>query len=254
MKAYLAIKFKEDYSNKKLIEDISNALETAGIEVSIIVNKIQDVEPDVLMVHIFKMIDGCDFTIVEISEKGVGLGIEAGYTFASGKPVILIAKKGTEISETMKGIAKRIYFYEQPNDLIKTFTHFQIESKGVTFIIMRPDGKFLLQQRDEHSKRYKNMWCFPGGACEESEEYLYTLIREVKEEYELDIQKENCEFLMTRVGGQMQVYICKVDGLQEPVMHEGKDMKWSSLEEIKTMTLGFNQKGIVDKLEEYLNK
>ena len=76
MKAYLAIKFHEDYKNRKLIEKISES-------------------------------------------KGVGLGIEAGYAYSRKKPVIVIAKKGSETSTTMKGVAKKVISYAKPEELVQ---------------------------------------------------------------------------------------------------------------------------------------
>jgi nucleoside 2-deoxyribosyltransferase len=69
----------------------------------------------------FELINKSDFLIIEFSDKGVGLGIEAGYAYAKGIPIIVIAKKGSDISNTLKGIAKKIIFYEDPEELVKEF-------------------------------------------------------------------------------------------------------------------------------------
>jgi nucleoside 2-deoxyribosyltransferase len=124
MKAYLAIKFHENAANKKLILDISTALKFTGINVT---NMHRDYEkwgkvkysPDKLMKLTFKEIDNSDCLIVEFSEKGVGLGIEAGYAFAKKIPIIVIAKKGSDISSTLKGITKKIIYYKNPSELTK---------------------------------------------------------------------------------------------------------------------------------------
>ena len=117
MKAYLAIKFKEDNSNKKQIENICRVLENSSIET---ISMIRDYEKwgevkfssDELMTETFKAIDSSELIGVEFSEKGVGLGIEAGYAYAKGKPIIVIAKEGSDISNTLKGISKDIIFYK----------------------------------------------------------------------------------------------------------------------------------------------
>ena len=105
------------------------------------------------------------------------------------------------------------------------------------------------------------MWCFPGGGCDENEEYIDTLIREVKEEYDLSINKEDCKLFMTQTNlnpfvGKMffarQIFICNVDFTQIPVLHEGADMQWMNIDQIKKMKLGFHQSYIVPKLEKYL--
>ncbi|MEI6479992.1 MAG: nucleoside 2-deoxyribosyltransferase [bacterium] len=123
MKAYLAIKFKEDNSNRETIESISSVLGRLGMET---VSMARDYEkwgevvftPDELMEKTFKEIDLSDLLIIEFSEKGVGLGIEAGYAYAKQKPIIVIAKEGSDISSTLKGVAKDVIFYNDPEELI----------------------------------------------------------------------------------------------------------------------------------------
>lgn len=87
-----------------------------------------------------------------------------------------------------------------------------MQEKGTTFIICRPDNTMLMQLRDDKSKFYPNMWCFPGGGCEKNEEPIDTIIREAKEEYELQVEKNLADFyLFVRTSpywvGLMIVYI-----------------------------------------------
>ena len=124
MKAYLAIKFHEDYSNKILIEEIINSLKNIGIEAITLAKDYENwgetrFSPEELMELTFKLISQSDLLIVEFSEKGVGLGIEAGYAHAKGIPIIVIAKRDSEISDTLRGIAKEIIFYDKVGDLEK---------------------------------------------------------------------------------------------------------------------------------------
>ena len=73
------------------------------------------------------MIDECDIVVIELSEKGVGLGIEAGYAYAQGIQVVSVAKRGSDISETLRGISSRVAFYESFDDLSPLFADlFQI--------------------------------------------------------------------------------------------------------------------------------
>lgn len=122
MKAYLAIKFKEDFSNRILIEAISTFLKNDGIETMVMARDHEKwgekkFAPEKLMAKTFEEIDSADFLVIEFSEKGVGLGIEAGYAYAKQKPIIVIAKDGSDISSTLKGIAAKILFYKKPEDL-----------------------------------------------------------------------------------------------------------------------------------------
>ena len=119
MKAYLAIKFKTDFSNKEEVEDITSALDKDGIKTVNMVQYGNDAfTPQELMQKTFEEIDASDILVIEFSEKGVGLGIEAGYACAKQKPIFVIAKKSSDISSTLEGIAKEVIFYDKPEDLV----------------------------------------------------------------------------------------------------------------------------------------
>jgi len=122
MKAYIGIKYHEDYSNKIVIDEISSVLEQKGYETICIVRDMKNegetkYTPWELMKLTFEKIDGCDLVVIDLTEKGVGLGIEAGYAYAKGIPIITIAKKGSDISETLAGISKEIIFYNNIEDV-----------------------------------------------------------------------------------------------------------------------------------------
>jgi 2'-deoxynucleoside 5'-phosphate N-hydrolase len=79
-------------------------------------------EPEDLMRRTLQAIDVSDVVLLEFSEKGVGLGIEAGYAYAKGEPVVVVAKQGADISTTLRGISQKILFYssrEELADLVK---------------------------------------------------------------------------------------------------------------------------------------
>lgn len=131
MEAYLAIKFHEDLRNRELIEQISEALRKAGFETTVMVRdheKWGEVKftPEELMKLTFQLIDKSDVLVIELSEKGVGLGIEAGYARSKNIPIIIIAKKGSEISNTMRGVARQIIFYGEPEELAQKFRELQL--------------------------------------------------------------------------------------------------------------------------------
>lgn len=122
MKTYLAIKFKEDGSNRELIERLSKRLEQGGIETVVFYRDYENwgekkFEPKELMHLAHEATNACEAVLIEFSEKGVGLGIEAGYAHAKGKPVHVIAATGSEISDTLRGIAASITFYDTPETL-----------------------------------------------------------------------------------------------------------------------------------------
>lgn len=122
MKIYFAIKYHEDNKNRELIESISDILDQYGHNSICIAKDIEkwgenSYDPRELMQISFTVIDKADLVLIEFSEKGVGLGIEAGYAKATNKPIIVICKSGSDVSDTLKGIAKEILFYEKLSDL-----------------------------------------------------------------------------------------------------------------------------------------
>jgi 8-oxo-dGTP pyrophosphatase MutT (NUDIX family) len=124
--------------------------------------------------------------------------------------------------------------------------------RGVVFIILRPDNTSLLQLRDGNSRRFPHRWCWPGGACDSGESFVDTTIREIKEEYELLVEKENITLLMSKYFGQQKIFICKVSQDVLPVMHEGADMKWMGVDEIESISLGYNQADVLRNFRKYL--
>ena len=125
MRVYISIKYRADNSNKNCIEKISSALEQNGFETVCIARDIEkwgqiQLGPKELMQRAFTEIDLSHLIVVDLTEKGVGLGIEAGYAYAKGIPIAVIAKKGSDISTTLQGISQKLFLYDEFDDL----THF----------------------------------------------------------------------------------------------------------------------------------
>lgn len=121
-KVFLSIKFYEDFRNKEIIENLTTVLENLGFEVVVVAKDYEkfgkvSFSPSELMKLTFSLIDDSSLVIVEFSEKGVGLGIEAGYAHAKNIPIIVIAKNGSDISSTLQGIASEIIFYDETIEL-----------------------------------------------------------------------------------------------------------------------------------------
>ena len=71
-------------------------------------------------------VEKADILIVELSNKSVGVGIEAGYAKAKGKPIIYLHKKGTDFKQTMKGIADTVITYKDTKDLINQISSLEL--------------------------------------------------------------------------------------------------------------------------------
>ncbi len=62
-------------------------------------------------------IDNSCCLFAETTDKGIGIGIEAGYAKAKGKPVIYLRKSEAEHSTTLSGMADFCIIYDDLEDL-----------------------------------------------------------------------------------------------------------------------------------------
>jgi MAF protein len=127
--SFFALKFHDGDEDRAKVEAIESALNKAGITITVMARDVEKwgqaeiPEGKTLMKdYAFPAMQQCDCNIIEFSEKGVGLGMNGGFCYAAGKPIYIIAKKGSEISTTMANIATEVIFYNKPDDLIKPFT------------------------------------------------------------------------------------------------------------------------------------
>lgn len=127
-KAFMSLKFHDGEEDKKKIDDLTNALLKAGIQNVVMARDVEKYGKAILPEgaklmpdYAFPAMKKCDMLIVEFSEKGVGLGIGAGYAYAIGLPIYVIAKTGSDISLTMKNLAKEVFFYDEPSELTEKF-------------------------------------------------------------------------------------------------------------------------------------
>lgn len=122
--------------------------------------------------------------------------------------------------------------------------------RGVIFLITNNENRFLLEQRDSNSKHSKWSWVFPGGTKEEGEDTLQTLLREVKEEFGIDLNPDECEKIGTSTTysgrGVNEIWHCHLTNTPQPlIISESAGAGWFTLEEIKKIDLGYNQTELV---------
>ena len=124
MKAFLAIKYYDDMRNKNLIEEICKSFEYQKFEVFAFARDVQNYEPCNLsgtevMQRAFLEIKNSDVFVIDASEMSIGIGVEAGVAYSNNIPTYLVAKKGVYVSESIKGISKKIFFYNEPCEIKK---------------------------------------------------------------------------------------------------------------------------------------
>lgn len=121
MKAYISVSFSKRRSLGNEVAAIAKTLNMFGITAFVFVdhytfNPGQEQE---MMAKAMAHINDCDILIAETSEKGVGIGVEAGYAKAKNKTVIYVRHKDKEHSTTISGISDFRIFYNDINDLEK---------------------------------------------------------------------------------------------------------------------------------------
>jgi hypothetical protein len=122
VKVFLSIKYHPNQRNREHIEAVSAALEKIGYQTLCVARDVERwgqvrLSPQELMARTFEAIDACEVLLVDLTEKGVGLGIETGYAHARGIPVLVIARHGSDIPRTLQGMAQRVFWYQSPDDL-----------------------------------------------------------------------------------------------------------------------------------------
>ena len=102
-------------------------------------------------------------------------------------------------------------------------------------ILLRPDGRFLLNTRPE-GKPYAGSWEFPGGKIEPGEAVADTLRRELREELGIEIGTANADCRQIQIvehaypDALVRLHACVVSCWRgEPKALEGQQFSWQSI-------------------------
>ena len=121
----------------------------------------------------------------------------------------------------------------------------------VTAAIIRKDDKILIAQRMPDSTNEANKWEFPGGKLKDMEHPEEGLIREIKEELDIEIRIEKLFEVNSHVyGGKGHVILLAF--LADYVSGEKKDLevqdsKWVEPEALKDYDFAAADKPIVER-------
>lgn len=115
--------------------------------------------------------------------------------------------------------------------------------------VIYKDGKFLIAKRSYGE--FKNMWEFPGGKIEENETHHEALIREIKEELELEIKVN--EFITTinyqYSSFKLIMHVYKCDCLSGKInFNVHSKVKWITVKDLKNIKWVPADIKILDKL------
>lgn len=119
MRAYVSV----SYSNRPVLDDVVKAITTALSALNIAALVFVDqyhfnaADEKQMMQQALLDIDDCDLLIAETSYKAIGIGVEAGYAKAKGKPVIYLRQQQAPHSTTVSGISNLAIVYADAADL-----------------------------------------------------------------------------------------------------------------------------------------
>ena len=111
---------------------------------------------------------------------------------------------------------------------------------GTDVWIINSENKILIQKRSEQKRLEPNVWAMTGGSVMLGEKSPQTIVREAKEELNIDINPNNLKLITKFRTGNVWIdtYILKCDydvskmKFQE---EEVSDAKWATWEEINDL-------------------
>lgn len=127
-KAFISYSFLKREDIRELHEQLKKTLEKKfKFEVyAFVFDYTKKVDDKKLMDEALKKVDEADLVLVELSNKSVGVGIEAGYAKAKGIPIIYLHKKGTKLKQAMNGISDAVITYVTTGDLIERISQLKL--------------------------------------------------------------------------------------------------------------------------------
>ncbi len=101
--------------------------------------------------------------------------------------------------------------------------------------IIRQDGRLLIIQRSR-TVRAPLTWCFPGGHIEPGETAAQALVREMKEELDIEVGPDEHLMTQTKHGGRLVLHCWSariVNGRPSGNPREVADVQWMTPEQIR---------------------
>jgi nucleoside 2-deoxyribosyltransferase len=126
MNVYLSIKYHSNGENRERITKIMELLARHHMEPFCValagsVPNSAGENPQEWMREALVLVRQSKLMVVDLTEKGVGIGVEAGYAYGRGMPIVTIAQGGFEVSETLAGISQEVFYYQDWDDLDQFF-------------------------------------------------------------------------------------------------------------------------------------
>ncbi len=123
----------------------------------------------------------------------------------------------------------------------------------VVAAVIIDNNKFMCVQRGTNSKIYlSEKWEFPGGKIEGDENHTEALVREIQEEFNMQIEPLNHIITVDHTYPDFQLvmhaYLSKIIG-GEPELMEHLDLKWLSVDLLSSLDWAAADIPIVKKIQ-----
>lgn len=131
MKIYITARFAGSKDNR-LLQKLCRAVKEAGHTDYCFVRDVEEYKDTFkdakkLMKRTKEELLKCDALLIdETDNPGGGRMIEAGIAFDADKKIIVIARQGTVVRNTLAGVADKIIFYDQIEDIKKELLSFKV--------------------------------------------------------------------------------------------------------------------------------
>jgi 8-oxo-dGTP diphosphatase len=118
-------------------------------------------------------------------------------------------------------------------------------------IVKNDNNEILIVKRHPKSRTDPEMWELPGGKVEKGEFFTDALVREIKEETNLNVKVGDfCEAIQNdyihKRTVQIMMYLNDITG-EVKISDEHTDWMWASLERIKSLELSTSLKKVLKK-------
>ena len=118
-------------------------------------------------------------------------------------------------------------------------------------IIKNSDGEILVLKRHPKSRTDPDTWELPGGKVEKGEFFDDALVREIKEETNLDVTVGDfCEAIQNDYSHkrtvQLMMYLDCIEGSVK-ISEEHTEFMWASIEKIKELEISTSLKKLLEK-------
>jgi len=134
----------------------------------------------------------------------------------------------------------------KPETILEDIT--PIEMKDASVCLLFKDNKLLLLKRSSEDGWMPNKYGLVGGRCEENESPEKTVIRETKEETNIDISKVKFCFTVAEETTFVHVFLSVIKEEQQIILNqESSEFIWASEKDLDTLDIVPNIQEIISK-------